>query len=326
MKRLQSIINESLIYEYMDFLQEDPINEGVIQNGLKKLWKYVKNKFLGKKNLSDQQLKHPKLSMVEYDYSKVMNKLSRHVKKIKVDKKRINDIKIILTNINDSDIWEAMLLYVPFDKTPFAKDEKMKKYSYIYGFNLSDDYEEAQNIIFLNHLITAYNNIKNNSGNFTGFAISEDTYKSNTIYSSVGFEDNIKITIEKKEVTLYYMDYKSIKTKIKENFDNNDNVLVEELDDNMFYLLDIWFSNREKEYVEFTNLVMRCKQDGMANDKKLGEYIKGTFLETQINQFVNFIENDLIPNENKNNLYSLKKIIDRILFDKTNKYIKKGEA
>ena len=37
MKRLQSTINESLIYEYMDFLQEDPINEGVIQNGLKKL-------------------------------------------------------------------------------------------------------------------------------------------------------------------------------------------------------------------------------------------------------------------------------------------------
>ena len=99
MKRLQSTINESLIYEHMDFLQEDPINEGVIQNGLKKLWNYVKSKFLGKKNLSDQELKHPKLSMAEYDYSKVMNKLSQYFKKIKIDNKNINDIKIIFQKL-----------------------------------------------------------------------------------------------------------------------------------------------------------------------------------------------------------------------------------
>ena len=97
--------------------------------------------------------------------------------------------------------------------------------------------------------------------------------------------------------------------------------IKEELDKDMFYLLDIWFLAHDNEIKQFKDIIQKCKNDKITNIKKLEEYIKGTFLETEIVAFINFINNEVFGDENENYLYSLKRLIDTIIFDKNNRYL-----
>lgn len=102
--------------------------------------------------------------------------------------------------------------------------------------------------------------------------------------------------------------------------------IVEELDiDNLFWFLDKWFERNEQQAQEFIELVVKCKQDGQkVNIDNLKTYIKGTQLELNLCEFINFVDNDIEPLQTKNYLYSLKQIIEMVIGNKskTNKYIK----
>ena len=99
--------------------------------------------------------------------------------------------------------------------------------------------------------------------------------------------------------------------------------IIEELDNNMWWLLDKWFERNEQQYQEFITIIVQCKQNGeKVNIENLKEYIKGTQLEKNIKQFINFIDNEVNPETNKNYLYSLKQIIEMIISKKEkNKYL-----
>ena len=99
--------------------------------------------------------------------------------------------------------------------------------------------------------------------------------------------------------------------------------IIEELDNNMWWLLDKWFERNEQQYQEFITVIVQCKQNGeKVNIENLKEYIKGTQLEKNINQFINFIDNEVNPETNKDYLYSLKQIIEMIISKKEkNKYL-----
>ena len=99
--------------------------------------------------------------------------------------------------------------------------------------------------------------------------------------------------------------------------------IIEELDNNMWWLLDKWFERNEQQYQEFITIIVQCKQNGeKVNIENLKEYIKGTQLEKNINQFINFIDNEVNPETNKDYLYSLKQIIEMIISKKEkNKYL-----
>ena len=98
--------------------------------------------------------------------------------------------------------------------------------------------------------------------------------------------------------------------------------IIEELDNNMWWLLDKWFERNEQQYQEFITIIVQCKQSGeKVNIENLKEYIKGTQLEKNIKQFINFIDNEVNPETNKDYLYSLKQIIEMIISKKEkNKY------
>ena len=98
--------------------------------------------------------------------------------------------------------------------------------------------------------------------------------------------------------------------------------IIEELDNNMWWLLDKWFERNEQQYQEFITIIVQCKQNGeKVNIENLKEYIKGTQLEKNIKQFINFIDNEVNPVTNKDYLYSLKQIIEMIISKKEkNKY------
>ena len=99
--------------------------------------------------------------------------------------------------------------------------------------------------------------------------------------------------------------------------------IIEELDNNMWWLLDKWFERNEQQYQEFITIIVQCKQSGeKVNIENLKEYIKGTQLEKNIKQFINFIDNEVNPETNKDYLYSLKQIIEMIISKKEkNKYL-----
>ena len=99
--------------------------------------------------------------------------------------------------------------------------------------------------------------------------------------------------------------------------------IIEELDNHMWWLLDKWFERNEQQYQEFITIIVQCKQNGeKVNIENLKEYIKGTQLEKNIKQFINFIDNEVNPETNKDYLYSLKQIIEMIISKKEkNKYL-----
>lgn len=99
--------------------------------------------------------------------------------------------------------------------------------------------------------------------------------------------------------------------------------IIEELDNNMWWLLDKWFERNEQQYQEFITIIVQCKQNGeKVNIENLKEYINGTQLEKHIKEFINFIDNEVNPETNKDYLYSLKQIIEMIISKKEkNKYL-----
>ena len=99
--------------------------------------------------------------------------------------------------------------------------------------------------------------------------------------------------------------------------------IIEELDNNMWWLLDKWFERNEQQYQEFITIIVQCKQNGeKVNIENLKEYIKGTQLEKHIKEFINFIDNEVNPETNKDYLYSLTQIIEMIISKKEkNKYL-----
>jgi len=103
--------------------------------------------------------------------------------------------------------------------------------------------------------------------------------------------------------------------------------IVEELDDNLFWLLDKWFERNERQAKEFIELIVKCKQEGdKVNIDNLQKFIKGTQIEANLMEFCNFIDNDIEPQQTKNYLYSLKQIIEMVIGNKskTNKYVKES--
>ena len=111
---------------------------------------------------------------------------------------------------------------------------------------------------------------------------------------------------------------RTLYTYIKESID----------EDNIFYLIDCYIKNDEKMKDDFMNIISQCIADRTVTEKKLAEYIKGTFLENSLNEFVNFINNDVEISNSPSSIdymYQLKKIIEYIIGNKSsqNKYIKR---
>ena len=102
-----------------------------------------------------------------------------------------------------------------------------------------------------------------------------------------------------------------------------DHIIKEELDSNIWWLLDKWFERNEQQYQEFIEIIVKCKKTGeKVNIDELKKHIKGTQLEQHLQQFINFIDNEVNPINNKDYLYSLKQIIETVIGKKEkNKYL-----
>lgn len=90
--------------------------------------------------------------------------------------------------------------------------------------------------------------------------------------------------------------------------------IFEELDNNIFWLLDKWFERNENQKSEFISIVVKCRQEGdKVNIDNLDKLLNNTELKRNLKEFINFIDNDIEPQSNKDYLYSLKQIIEVVI-------------
>jgi len=68
--------------------------------------------------------------------------------------------------------------------------------------------------------------------------------------------------------------------------------ILEELDDNIFWLIDTWFERNEVQKQEFMNIVVYFLKKPV-NKKEVEELLQNTSLNGQLKEFVNFIENNV---------------------------------
>lgn len=107
------------------------------------------------------------------------------------------------------------------------------------------------------------------------------------------------------------------------------NYITECLDnDNIFFLLDTFFRNNNEAESQFYGIIAEFMKTKIVTTDKLKQLIKGTFLETELENFINLICNDVsLLKTNKTDIdyiYQLKKLIEYLISNKStqNKWIK----
>ena len=101
--------------------------------------------------------------------------------------------------------------------------------------------------------------------------------------------------------------------------------IKEELDDNLLYLIDMWFERNDIERQEFVELIAKCKSDHVISINKLKEYIEQTeSLKKHLKEFVNFVDNDIEADTEKDYYNKLKSILEQTIANKSkrNRYNK----
>lgn len=103
--------------------------------------------------------------------------------------------------------------------------------------------------------------------------------------------------------------------------------ILEELDNNLFWLLDKWFERNTNQLEDFKILVNKYHDENFTIDDLEDELNKTKYLKSQLEKFINFIDNDIKPVKEKNYIQILKDIILQVLNNKSDKnpYMNKGE-
>ena len=103
---------------------------------------------------------------------------------------------------------------------------------------------------------------------------------------------------------------KDISTYIIENIDDENNT---------FWLLDVWFERNEADFMDFMNLIALFNNRRTIEVNELSKGLENTNLSTHLYEFVNFIDNDLDADSDKDYIYSLKKILEYVINNQSKK-------
>lgn len=98
--------------------------------------------------------------------------------------------------------------------------------------------------------------------------------------------------------------------------------IKEELDENIYWLLNKWFERDHESENVFIELVAKCGSKTISVDE-IKKTIENTTFEQNLKQFINFIDGD-VHDSDKDYHHVLKKIIETVSANKSaeNKYIK----
>lgn len=89
--------------------------------------------------------------------------------------------------------------------------------------------------------------------------------------------------------------------------------IKEELDDNIFYLIDIWFDRNEIQKQEFESIVVSYLNRPIIKNELIKQ-LKGTSLNGQLKEFVNFVENNIEINNDEDYIDSFIQILKQVTY------------
>lgn len=99
--------------------------------------------------------------------------------------------------------------------------------------------------------------------------------------------------------------------------------ILEELDDNLLWMIDKWFEMNPDQLSDFIGICVQCKNDIVPSNNNIEKYIKDTIFGNNVQQFIDFINNDIISPNERNYIDCLRIVIKHILTNKSNnKYLK----
>jgi len=98
---------------------------------------------------------------------------------------------------------------------------------------------------------------------------------------------------------------KSITTYIKEDLDI----------DNLFWKIQVFFKRKPEEYNKFVKIVQQCQEDTTVTVDNLDTYT--TKAKLDVKKLIDFLDDDIGGQKEKDYLYLLKKVIETINNDKT---------
>lgn len=184
----------------IDFMEESPINEGKILNGIKKFWRWIKHNFKKKDNNVEYFSDDDECVIKSLSYDDIYNTLKNTDDKIKNDiKKNKNHIKVITANIRKKII--GLFVYTENEHSKYNELTEFKNFYYIYTIETID----KSNFYYVFEQFLDY--IYENDNNFEGFTIDKGTYNVNkNLFDKLNFQKS-----DKNVIYCYYED-------IKDNF------------------------------------------------------------------------------------------------------------
>ena len=89
--------------------------------------------------------------------------------------------------------------------------------------------------------------------------------------------------------------------------------IKEELDNNIFYLIDVWFDRNEIQKQEFESIVISYLNKPIIKNELLKQ-LEGTSLNGQLKEFVNFVENNIEINNDEDYINSFIQILKQVTY------------
>ena len=213
-----------------DFMIEDPINEGIIRDGLRKLWNWItgKNKkkkhkdwwnyvggfdrssyisnFQGSNVFTTKDKKGNEIEIHNYaEYEDIEKKLDKTtIKKISNSKINNDDLFYITVEKEDEENPLAILVAVNTEENPY--NNYLDDYIHILATEFDKNKEDYFSKI-LNYIVMC---CEQDNVTFNGFSISTEEFESSSIYGKFGFD---QLKDDKDKTICYYVKLKDMTKK-----------------------------------------------------------------------------------------------------------------
>ena len=225
---------------------DEPINEGKIKDGIKKVWRWLTRKKKRKNKDNEENYgnsfvnnrfdldydsgtdfeffdnsdgENSKIICKEYSYNKLYDKIKNDSKLNKIDKNVNTDkqnVKVIISENIDKNELVGILVFLAPNKSQYSKiDDKFNNFAHVICLHIADKYINKTKI-HKNILLSVRSVNKDDSElrSIKGFTLNEQEYQSNDIfYNKIGFSD--QYSEKNKNINLYYCTYDNIKKSFR---------------------------------------------------------------------------------------------------------------
>jgi len=313
MIKLEDYIVMTQVNDLEEIIFNDQIDEGKIKDSLKKIWNFITGKRKNKSKVStnsnstssspDENENNEKETKIEdISWNEIQQSITFNDKLKRAKDRASNSSKVKMKGVKDNGEIVALMVYMERSDI-----EGYLNCPYILALQVNNEYTGKG---YLRNFVTYIYNIAQNNGQ-QYILVSDAEYKTKEYWKKAKFDGEIEDPKDKDKCKAHYGTRGNIVKYINE-----------ELDDNLYWLLDKWFEMNDVQLSEFIGICVQCKNDRVPSTENIKKYLNGTHLGNQLHQFIDFVSNDIVADETRNDIDIFKTIIKTIISKKeNNKYL-----